>query len=245
MSAQQEEETYELEEYWPTTAWLDVYEEDLTASEELSEKMSGWGQGFNGDFVFEINNLPIEENTVGDLPEEVWSALDTGIRQLPDSVLDTVLEDAPEEVQNGIEEREGPLAERAANELLETRIENAPDKVWEGLRRVMPEILDGLLEELEENVTDEGHVYAWIGLEDGDCTGTDTLMELDERDKGFVLTGEYEQWVRLVTGELDVVEGIMSGELELDGDMQKILQYSDAALLMTDIASETDKRFLF
>jgi len=245
MSTYEEIEEYDYDEYWPTTTWLEKYKEDLTGSEELSRVMGGWGQGFNGDFVFEINNLPIEDNEVRDLPEEVWTALDKGIRQLPEAVLETVLEDAPQAVQDGIAEREGPLPDRAANELLETKIINAPDKTWDGLRRVMPDVLEFLLEQLEENVTDEGHVYAWIGLEDGDCTGVDTLMDLEERDKGFVLTGEYEQWVRLVTSDLDVVEGIMSGELELDGDMQKILQYADAALMMTDIASATDKRFLF
>ena len=245
MSTYEEIPEYDYDEYWPTTTWLEKYEEDLTDSDELSRVMGGWGQGFNGDFVFEIRNLPIEENEVKDLPEEVWKALDKGIRQLPEAVLETVLEDAPEAVQDGIEEREGPLPERAANELLETKIINAPDKTWDGLRRVMPDVLEFLLDQLEENVTDDGHVYAWIGLEDGDCTGVDTLMNLDDRDKGFVLTGEYDQWVRLVTSELDVVEGIMSGDLELDGDMQKILQYADAALMMTDIASATDKRFLF
>jgi len=246
MSIQREElDEYEHEKYWPTTAWLDRFEQELTESKELSTVMSGWGQGFNGDFVFHIEDLPIEENTVQDLPREVWKALDIGIRQLPDEILETVLEDAPEVVQEGIEAREGPLSERAANELLETPIIESPDRVWPGLRRVMPEVLEFLLEELEDHVTDDGDVYAWIGLEDGDCTGTDTLMGLEERDKGFVLHGDYESWVRLVTAELDVVEGIMSGEFELDGDMQKILQYTDAQLLMTDVAAETDKRFLF
>jgi putative sterol carrier protein len=238
-------EEYEHEVYWPTTAWLEKFENELTASEELDKKMAGWGQGFNGDFVFEIRNLPITDNTVGDLPDEVWQALDMGIRQLPEEILETVLEDAPEVVQEGIESREGPLPDRAANELLETRIIDSPDRVWPGLRRVMPEVLEFLLEQLEDHVTEDGHVYAWIGLEDGDCTGTDTLMDLEEKDKGFVLTGEYPRWVELVTGELDVVEGIMAGKFELDGDMQKILQYTDAQLQMTDIAAETEKRFLF
>jgi putative sterol carrier protein len=238
-------EKYPLETYWPTTAWLDGYKEALTESEELSQKMAGWGQEFNGDFVFEIRNLPIQDNVVQDMPEEVWKALDQGIRQLPAESLEVVLQDAPQVVQDGIEAREGPLPDRAANELLETRIIDSPDRVWPGLRRVMPDVLESLLEELENHVTDEGHVYAWIGLEDGDCTEVDTLMDLDERDKGFVLTGEYERWIQLVTGELDVVEGIMSGKLELDGDMQKILQYTEAQLQMTDIAEETDKRFLF
>lgn len=236
---------YELAHYWPTTAWLDNYQQALTDSEDLSTTMSGWGAGWNGDYVFEIKNLPIHDNQVQDLPEEVWTALNQGIRQLPEDTLEIVLEDAPEDVKANIEAREGPLPERAANELLETSIADSPDRVWPGLRRVMPDILDDLLDELENNVSEEGHVYAWIGLEDGDCYGTETLDSVDEREKGFVLTGEYQQWVDLVTGELDVVEGIMSGELELDGDMQKVLQYADGALEMTEIASETEKRFLF
>jgi len=238
-------ETYPLHRYFPTTAWLEEYKEALDDSPELDENGAGWGVDWNGDFVFNMQNLPIEENEVQDLPEEVWSALDTGIRQLPDDTLETVVESAPDDVRENIEAREGSIQERAANELLETKIADAPDKVWPGLRRVMPEILEDLLEELEHNVTEDGHVYAWIGLEDGGCYEVDTMMDLDERDKGFVLTGEYEQWVRLVNAEIDVVEAIMSGDLELDGDMQKILQYSDAALTMTDVAAEMDKRFLF
>jgi len=243
MSAQQE--TFELDQYWPTTAWLDRYENALNESEAIAENMDGWGVGFNGDFVFEIRDLPLDEYIVGDLPEEVWSALETGIEQLPEDTMETVLQDAPPELREGIESRSGPLPERAAAELKETKLSESTDKVWPGLRRVMPEIMNDLIAELEENVTDDGTVYAWIGLEDGECYGTDTMGSLDEREKGFVLSGEYEQWVRLVTGELGPVEGIMSGELELEGDMQKMLQYSDAALSMTDVAAEMEKRFLF
>ncbi|WP_335999805.1 SCP2 sterol-binding domain-containing protein [Halorientalis halophila] len=236
---------FELDDYFPTTAWLDRYQQALDDSEELEETGAGWGVDWNGDFVFEMENLPIEERTVNDLPEEVWEALEQGITQLPEDTLETVLEDAPEDVREGIESREGPLPERAAAELLETSVSEAPEKVWPGLRRVMPDIMDDLLDELEENVTDDGTVYAWIGLEDGGCYDTATMRSLDERDYGFVLTGDFDEWVDLVSGDLDVVEAIMSGKLELDGDMQKILQYSDAALSMTDVASGLDKRFLF
>ncbi|WP_424019710.1 SCP2 sterol-binding domain-containing protein [Halorientalis pallida] len=240
-----QEQQFELDDYFPTTAWLTRYQHALDDSQELEDTGEGWGVGWNGDFVFEMQNLPIEERTVDDLPEEVWEALEQGITQLPEDTLETVLEDAPEDVAEGIEARDGPLPERAAQELLETKISEAPEKVWPGLRRVMPDIMDDLLTELEENVTDDGTVYAWIGLEDGGCYDTTTMDTLDERDHGFVLTGDFDQWVDLVNGDLDVVEAIMSGKLELDGDMQKILQYSDAALTMTDVASDLDKRFLF
>lgn len=238
-------EAYPLEDYFPTTAWLEKYGQALDDDEELSEVGAEWGVGWNGDFVFEITDLPIEEREVQDLPEEVWSALEQGISQLPDDTMQTVVDSAPQEIQDNIEAREGTLQERAVAELLETKISEAPDKVWQGLRNVMPDILNDLLDQLEENVTDDGTVYAFIELEGGGCHGVDTMMSLDERDKGFVLTAEYPMWVQLVSGEKDVVEGIMSGDFELDGDMQKVLQFSDAALAMTDVAAELDKRFLF
>ncbi|MFB6141731.1 MAG: SCP2 sterol-binding domain-containing protein [Halorientalis sp.] len=243
MSATQEQ--YDLDEYFPTTAWLEKYQHALTADEEFSDISEGWGVGWNGDFVFEIRDLPIEEHQVQDLPDEVWQALEQATTQLPEETLENVVDDAPEQVQENIENRSGTLHERAVAEIKETRIVDAPEKVWPGMRNLMPDVVNGLLDQLEENVTEEGHVYAWIGIEDGECYETTTMQRIDEREKGFIITGEYEQWIDLVSGDLDVVEGIMSGALELDGDMQKILQYSDAAIRMTDVAAELDKRFLF
>jgi putative sterol carrier protein len=242
MSATQEQ--HDIDEYFPTTAWLQRYQVALDEDEELSDVAEGWGVGWNGDFVFEITDLPLEETTVGDLPEELWSALEEAITQLPDDTLETIIEDAPEEVQDNIDERDGSLQERAVAELKETSVAEAPEKVWSGMRNIMPEVMDDLLDELEENITDDGTVYAWIGLEDGGCYEVATLDSLDERDAGFVLTGSYDQWEKLVSGDLGPVDGIMSGELELDGDMQKILQYTDSAIRMTDVSSELDKQFL-
>ncbi|WP_247007981.1 SCP2 sterol-binding domain-containing protein [Halorientalis litorea] len=244
MSTQQQTQ-FELNEYFPTTAWLDRYQDALNEDEEFIEMSTGWASSWNGDFVFEILDLPVANHQVQDLPEELWTAFEDGITQLPEDTLRSIIDQAPEDIQENIEARSGTLHERAVAEMLETEVVEAPEKVWPGLMNVMPDVLKELMDQLEENVTDDANVYAWIGLEDGGCYETDTLLSLDERDKGFILSADYEQWVALVTGELDVVEGIMSGELELKGDMQKILQYSDAAIKMTDVAADLDKRFLF
>jgi hypothetical protein len=37
----------------------------------------------------------------------------------------------------------------------------------------------------------------------------------------------------------------MDGTFDLDGDMQKVMQYSQAAIVMTDLASEIDTEFEF
>jgi hypothetical protein len=38
---------------------------------------------------------------------------------------------------------------------------------------------------------------------------------------------------------------MMDGTFELDGDMQKVMQYSQAAVVMTELASDIDTEFEF
>ena len=78
-----------------------------------------------------------------------------------------------------------------------------------------------------------------------ECREVDVITNLDERGYGFVITGEYDDWKDLVGGEAGIIDQLMGGVMELDGDMQKILQYSDAAVRLTDIAADTESRFLF
>ncbi|SDF17756.1 hypothetical protein [Halorientalis regularis] len=236
---------YELHEYFPTTAWLETYAERLCESEALDREMDGWGTDWNGDFVFEIRNLPIFENAVNDLPEELWRNLGDAIRQLPDSTLEAVMQTAPEQIQENVEARTGTLQERASAELLETPLNESPEKVWPGLRNIMPDVLDSLVDELDEHVTDEGHVFAWLNMVDGDCRETATMQSVDEREHRVRLTGEYEDWKRLLSGELGLLDAVMGGTLNVTADMKNTLQYMDAQLVMVDVAAETDKRFLF
>ncbi len=236
---------YELDEYFPTTAWLETYAERLCASEDLDREMDSWGTDWNGDFVFEIRNLPIFENAVNDLPEELWRNLGDAIESLPDSTLEAVLQTAPEEIQDNIEARTGTLQDRAATELLETPIDESPEKVWPGLRNIMPDVLDDLVDELDEHVTDEGHVFAWLNMVDGDCLETATMQSVDEREHRVRLTGEYEDWKSLLSGDLGLLDAVMGGTLNVTADMKNTLQYMDAQLVMVETAAETDKRFLF
>ncbi|WP_424019796.1 hypothetical protein ACOZ4N_10070 [Halorientalis pallida] len=236
---------YELHEYFPTTAWLEAYAERLCESEALDREMDGWGTKWNGDFVFEIRNLPIFENAVNDLPEELWRNLGDAIRQLPDSTLEAVMQTAPEQIQENVEARTGTLQERASAELLETPLNESPEKVWPGLRNIMPDVLDSLVDELDEHVTDEGHVFAWLNMVDGDCLETATMQSVDEREHRVRLTGEYEDWKRLLSGDLGLLDAVMGGTLNVTADMKNTLQYMDAQLVMVDVAAETDKRYLF
>lgn len=150
---------------------------------------------------------------------------------------ETTLGDLPDEALEGIPEQlQGQLADiplDTANELIDDTV-----------REQMPEKSRDLLRQVDEDINN-GTIYAFIGLYDGGCEEVAVVGSPDERDVGFRLRGNYETWGGLVDGEVEPIPAVMSGDLEVEGDMQKILQYSDATELLGDIAAEMDTTHLF
>ncbi|MFC4438609.1 MULTISPECIES: SCP2 sterol-binding domain-containing protein [Natrialbaceae] len=234
-----------IEQYFPTEPWLEEYRAAINESDEYAESSAGWGVDFDGSFIFQIEDVPIETSTLTDLPPEIADATDDELSALSDDRIEALLEDAPPAVRERVEDREGSHQDRLAAELLETTMAELPDRIWPELRAELPDLLDELIAQLEENMADDGTIYAYLDLYDGDCRTIATITDLDEREYGFRLAGEYEKWTKLVRGEGDVINMLMSGELELDGDMQKILQYSDAAVDLAEISADVESRFIF
>ena len=241
MSTQQ----YALDEYWPTEPWLEVYREAMDESDRLSETGDGWGVGWDGGMVFDIQGLPVADRTVGDLPGEVVAALEDRFESISDDRAGELIESVPPEVREDVEARSGSPSEALLEEILETPLAEAPERTSEELDSELPQIFVDLMEQLEENVVEGDTVYAFLDLYDGGCREVEILQSLEDRDHGFVITGDYGHWKDLVSADADVINLIMSGDMEVDGDMQKILQYSDAAVVLTEIAGETESRFLF
>lgn len=90
---------------------------------------------------------------------------------------------------------------------------------------------------------DGADLYFFVGLEDGVCTDAMRTDDPDGVDWGFAFRGAYGTWKQLLRGELGAIDGLMSGAFELDGDMQRTLQYSDAAVVMTEEAAAIDTAF--
>jgi putative sterol carrier protein len=78
--------------------------------------------------------------------------------------------------------------------------------------------------------------YFFVGLEDGGATEAFEVDDPDEVEPGFVLRGEYSDWIDLNEGDIGAVYGMMSGVFELEGDMQKVMQYTQAAVDLTEIS---------
>ena len=56
---------------YPTPVWLEEYAKRLNESKDLAESGKGWGVDFNGDFIFVIQNIPVEKVDVEKLPEDL------------------------------------------------------------------------------------------------------------------------------------------------------------------------------
>ncbi len=60
---------------YPSKEWLEEYCKMLNQSKEYKEAGKGWGVGWNGDFIFQIENIPIDKISVKDLPTDVAKEL--------------------------------------------------------------------------------------------------------------------------------------------------------------------------
>ena len=87
--------------------------------------------------------------------------------------------------------------------------------------------------------------FFFIALEDGDCTAVEEVDDLDSVEYGFVMRGSYSDWQKLNNGEMGAIDGMMSGVFDLEGDMQKVMQYSGAAVAMTEISSSIDTEYAY
>ncbi|MFC6992169.1 SCP2 sterol-binding domain-containing protein [Haladaptatus sp. GCM10025707] len=159
---------------FPSQPWFDRYREVINGDEKHAKLADGYGTDFNGDYIFVMTDMPVDEMNEAEMP-------------------------------------------------------------------------DFLREELEEFVhetPDDGHVgCAYLGLEDGRCTGARLVESPDAVDHGFVLTATIDDWKDLIDGQVDIISGMMSGRFALDGDMQKTLQYSAAAQRLTELAASVDAQF--
>jgi putative sterol carrier protein len=234
-----------IEQYFPTQPWLEEYRDAINANDDYAAESAGWGVEFDGSFVFQIENVPLDTSTVGDLPPEIVAAVEEMLAEPSEAELESVLADAPANVRENVDSRSGPLEERVTEEILATTMAALPDRLWPELRAELPDLLAALIAQLEENVAEDNTVYAYLDLYDGECRGVETITDIADREYGFRLVGDYEQWKTLVRGEGDVIDMLMAGDFEIDGYMQKILQYSDAAAQLGEISADVDSRFLF
>ena len=149
----------------------------------------------------------------------------------------TTLGDLPEEAMEGI-------PEQLRGQLEDVPLGRAGELIDDDVREHLPERSRDLLRQVEEDIHD-GTIHAFLALHDGGCEEVAVVEDPADRDVGFVLRGDHETWSGIVDGEVDPIAAVMGGDLEVEGDMQTILQYSDATVLLGEIAADVETTHLF
>lgn len=107
--------------------------------------------------------------------------------------------------------------------------------------------VEGLEEdpEWQEYVGDDGKLRYFVGLEGGECYEVHPVDDPEDESYGFEIVGPYSNWKKLAQGEIGAIDSLMSGQFELVGDMQKVMQYSDASVAMVECATDIESEFRY
>jgi putative sterol carrier protein len=98
--------------------------------------------------------------------------------------------------------------------------------------------------EIQLDETYDGEpLYFFVDLVDGKCTRARQIDTPISENFGFRYYGPATHWKHLIQGDVDAVEGRREEKFELDGDIQKVLQYSEAIQIMTENAQYIDTEF--
>jgi putative sterol carrier protein len=71
--------------------------------------------------------------------------------------------------------------------------------------------------------------YLYLGLYHGKSPDASMIDSPDAREAEFVLSAPYSNWRKVIEGEMDPIQGMMTRKLKVEGNMMKIMRYPKAA----------------
>ena len=71
--------------------------------------------------------------------------------------------------------------------------------------------------------------YLYLGLHHGKSPDAALIASKDEREAEFSLRAPFGVWRRVIEGQLDPIQGMMTKKLMVSGNMMKIMRYPKAA----------------
>ena len=71
--------------------------------------------------------------------------------------------------------------------------------------------------------------YLFLGLYHGKSTDAEALSKIDGRKAEYTITAPFSTWRKVIEGKIDPIQGMMTRQLELQGNMMMIMRYPKAA----------------
>ena len=72
-------------------------------------------------------------------------------------------------------------------------------------------------------------VHLYLGLFHGKSPSAGALSDPEDRKAAYTIRAPYSTWRRVVEGKLDPIQGMMTRQLKLQGNMMMIMHYPKAA----------------
>jgi putative sterol carrier protein len=85
-------------------------------------------------------------------------------------------------------------------------------------------------------------VYLFLGLYHGKSPEAMLVSSLEEKPAGYVIRATFGTWRKVVEGKIDPIQGMMTRQLKLSGNMMMVMRYPKAAKEIMNCVStiETD-----
>ncbi len=83
-------------------------------------------------------------------------------------------------------------------------------------------------------------IKLYVDLWHGKCRSGRVLESVEEPKAEFIWSGNWDNWVLLLTKKIDPIQGLMAGKFKLVGNMAKVMRATKAAQEMVNSVVATD-----
>jgi len=90
---------------------------------------------------------------------------------------------------------------------------------------------------------DREYVF-YVDLWHGKCRDACIVPSRDAKRAEFVYEGKYSNWKKLIAGELDPIQAVMTRKFKLSGNLAKVMRYTKAASELVKTASRVPTEFV-
>lgn len=86
-------------------------------------------------------------------------------------------------------------------------------------------------------------IIMYFDLWHGECRDASIIADESEKNPSYNFLAPYSIWKKVLLGELDSVQAMMSGKINLKGDMAQIMKMPNAAVEFTNCMIGIDTEF--
>lgn len=87
-------------------------------------------------------------------------------------------------------------------------------------------------------------IYIYLDLDRGVCRDARIVSREEGEKAPFVIYGDYTRWKQIIKGELEPIQGLAQGKLQLKGNLAIVVRFVKAAEDMVKSASKIPTEFL-